>query len=120
MNIVDYHIFINLLPKNIKKSFAECRQIVFFFALVRTAILFHFFSPLQKYAKFSCSAAHGGILFSLKKKKKLEEKIINKAIKKNCKKDRASTIKIFLKITKIKQEIMLTLKIKVFPAQTEE
>ena len=58
--------------------------------------------------------------FHKKKKKKLEEKIINKAIKKNCKKDRASTIKIFLKITKIKQEIMLTLKIKVFPAQTEE
>ena len=88
MNMVDYHIFINLLPKNIKKSFVECRQIVFIFALVRTAILFHFFfTTIEICYIFLFSSTWWKIVFTKKKKKKLEEKIINKAIKKNCKKD---------------------------------
>ena len=47
-----------------------------------------------------------------KPKKKRKQIIITKSIKKNNKKDRESIIEIFLKIRKLKKEIMLTMEIK--------
>ena len=45
MDIVDYHIFINLLVNHIKIIFVEYRQYLIF-ALVRTPILLKLFSTL--------------------------------------------------------------------------
>ena len=43
MDIVSYHIFINLLVSHIKNIFVNYRQFALIFILVRTAILFLFF-----------------------------------------------------------------------------
>ena len=48
INIVDYHIFINLLVHDIKINFFEYRQFVLIFTLVRTIILFSSLSVLQQ------------------------------------------------------------------------
>ena len=46
MDIVGYHIFINLLLNHIKNNVVKYRQFVLIFDLVKTAILFRFFSTL--------------------------------------------------------------------------
>ena len=51
---------------------------------------------------------------------KKQESNITKPINKNCKKDRVSTIEIFLKMRNLKKEIMLTLKIKICQTQIEK
>ena len=48
INIVDYHIFINLLVHDIKINFVEYRQFVLIFTLVRKIILFSSLSVLQQ------------------------------------------------------------------------
>ena len=68
MDIVDYHIFINLLVNHIKIVSVKCRKFVLIFDLHRTAILFRLFFPCYRKAK---------------KKKKQKQKIITKPINKN-------------------------------------
>ena len=47
VDIVCYHIFINLLVNHIyKNNFVECRKFILIFALIRTAISITFFSML--------------------------------------------------------------------------
>ena len=46
MDIVDYHIFMNLFVSHMKNNFVEYRQYVLIFALVRTVTLFMIFSML--------------------------------------------------------------------------
>ena len=48
INIVDYHIFINLFVHDIKINFVEYRQFVLILTLVRTIILFSSLSALQQ------------------------------------------------------------------------
>ena len=49
VNIVGYHIFINLLVNHIKNNFVEYREFVLIFSLIRTVILFLFFKRFKKY-----------------------------------------------------------------------
>ena len=52
MDLVDYHIFINLLANHIRNNFVKYRQFIFIFAQVRTAILFRFLFFLTLYFFF--------------------------------------------------------------------
>ena len=52
MDIVDYHIFINLLVNHIKNNFIEYREFVLIFAIVRTAILFRYLFLFHTKKKF--------------------------------------------------------------------
>ena len=46
MDTIGYHIFINLLVNHIKNNLIAYRQFVLIYTLVRTAVLFSFFSAL--------------------------------------------------------------------------
>ena len=52
--------------------------------------------------------------------KKTKAKIISKPIKKNCKKDHENIIEIFLKLRKLKKEIILTLEPKICQTHIEK
>ena len=43
IEIVDYHIFVNLLVNHIKTIFVQYIQFILIFTLIRTVILFRFF-----------------------------------------------------------------------------
>ena len=83
--------------------FVKYGQFFLIFALVRTAILFRFFF----HALFFCKG------YSPKwKTKKQNQKRITRSIKNNYKKDHKSIVKTFLKMRKLKNEIILTIESK--------
>ena len=89
MDIVDYHIFINLLVNYIRNNFVEHRQFALFFALVRTAILFSFFFCAKKNIQFNALIriiSQNTIALQKWKIKKQDQKIITKPTTKNCEK----------------------------------
>ena len=118
MNIVAYHIFINLLVNHVENNFVEYRQFVLIFALVRTAILFRFFPRYKRLIFFFNNIIED---HSPKwKTKKQKQRSITKPIKKNFKKDCDSVTEIFLKMTEFKKEIMLTIEIKKYQVKIEK
>ena len=55
MDIVGYHILINLLVKHVKDNIIEYRQLVLIFGLVRKAILFSLsINVMGIYKKYQC------------------------------------------------------------------
>ena len=82
MDIVDYHIFINLLVNHIKNRFVYHRQ--FNFRSSQNSYFVHNFFPTQFFLSNNLTE-----YYSLKWKIiKQEQKIITKVIKKNYKKKR--------------------------------
>ena len=102
---ISYHIFINLLVNHTKNNFVKYRQFDLIFALVRTAILFTIIS------NFFCSIIYRECILK-NGKWKAKAKIITIPIKKNYKNDCKSIKEIFLKMKKLRKEIVLTLEIK--------
>ena len=75
---------------------------------VKTVVLFTIFYTLEK-TVFSFFNMKEGYSKKCKTKKKHKEKIITKPIKRNYKEDCKSIIKTFLKMKKLKKEILWTL-----------
>ena len=104
MDLVDYHIFINLLANHIRNNFVKYRQFIFIFAQVRTAILFRFlfFSTLYFFFCFIFFVKWQNKLQNGKQKKEKYILLPNQ-LKENFKKDHNNIIEIFLKMKKFKK-----------------
>lgn len=74
---------------------------------VKTVVLFTIFYTLEK-TIFSFFNMKEGYSKNVKQKKQ-KEKIITKPIKRNCKEDCKSIIKTFLKMKKLKKQILSTI-----------
>ena len=123
MVIVGYHIFINLHVNHIKNDFTEYRGFSSIFALGRTSILSTiFFHAIKNILNFLFINIIERGLFPEKKEceknpKKQKQKYYQtkkeKIEKRSYRNYRKSIIETFLKMKKLKKEIVLTLEIKV-------
>ena len=76
MDIVHYHIFINLLVNHIKNNFIEYREFVLIFAIVRTAILFRYLFLFHTKKNFFDQKYNRGLFSKMENTKYKSKKLL--------------------------------------------
>ena len=117
MNIVDYHIFINLLVNNIKNNFSQTYTTGFSFYSSQDGYFAQIFLLCYKKLGFFVQKFNRRLFYTIKNKKRNKP---TKPTKKSYKKDRERTTEIFMKMRKLKKEIMLTIEINICKTKTEK
>ena len=109
MDTIHYHIFVKLLV-NHTKIFPLIKNISFNFCSSQNSyFVYNFFPRYKKLNFFSFS----NIIEDHSQKWKTKQKKFYQANRRNYKKDWDHTVEIFLKIKKLKYEIMLTMEMKI-------